>query len=319
MKKIVVMFLALSFIMLCACNAQTPANAPQPEPIVLPSDSDTRTSLRMFMADGYLYFDTGLVSKNTPRCGVMDGQITKAAGDFEVPAKDGECNFDGAQGYQVATSITKEVLIKNEGWCIFKKVEAAPESFKDMPYCMRLVGRLPNAATDTDLSILTESVDVTVWDIMSPLFSSKFPADVKYKTFTLLDNTAPDKWGLTLTAEKVSPTGLTLRFAQLGGTLEGDLQTGAAYHIEKLSDDGNWETVEPKQVLVWNHLAYLIPKNEVYEIHVDWSYGYGALPAGSYRMAKEVADFKQGHAYKPETYYAYFDITQELCGYPTAE
>ena len=107
--------------------------------------------------------------------------------------------------------------------------------------------------------------------------------------------------------------------AQLGGTLEGELQTGAAYHIEKLSDDGNWIAVEPKQLLAWNQLAYLIPENEIYEMQIDWTYGYGILPPGSYRIAKEVADFKTGHKYSPEIYYAYFDLTQELCGYPRAE
>ena len=312
MKKAWILILALC-LCLAACAPAT--NGPTP----LPSDGNTRTSLRMFMADGHLYFDTGLISKNTPRCGTMDGKITKAAGEFEVPQADGECNFDGADGYQLATSITKEVLIENEGWCIFKKVDAPPETFKDMPYCMRIVGRLPNAAVDTDLRILTESKSVTVWDILSPLFSSKYPTEPKYKTFTLLDNTAPDKWGITLTAENATQKGCTLRFTQLGGTTEGDLQTGTAYHIEKLNDNGNWEAVEPKQVLVWNQIAYLIPENEIYEMQVDWTYGYGLLPPGSYRIAKEVADFKTGHEYRPETYYAYFDIVQELCGYPTAD
>ena len=26
-----------------------------------------------------------------------------------------------------------------------------------------------------------------------------------------------------------------------------------------------------------------------------------------------IADFKTGHAYKPETYYAYFDLTKAMC------
>lgn len=314
MKKTLAVLLSLCMLLLCACTAQTNGPTPLPsDPSALPNDDNTRTSLRMFMADGHLYFDTGLISENTPRCGTMDGDLTKAAGDFEVPQNEGECNFDGAEGYQIATSITKEVLIKDEGWCIFKKVDVAPEAFKTMPYCMRLVGRLPSAAIDTDLCILTESLSVTVWDIMSPLFSSNFPVEVKYKTYTLSDNTAPDKWGLTLTAENVTQKGCTLRFTQLGGTLEGNLQTGPAYHIEKLSDDGKWEAVEPKQVLVWNHVAYLIPENEIYETQVDWTYGYGLLPPGSYRIAKEVADFKTGHEYKPETYYAYFDLTKAMC------
>ncbi len=312
MKKTWILLLTLC-LCLAACTAQT--NGPTP----LPSDNNTRTSLRMFMADGFLYYDTGLVSDATPRCGTLDAHLTKTADEFEVPKTDGGCNFDGADGYQNTTSVTKEVPIENEGWCIFKKIEVAPEAFKDMPYCMRLVGRMPNAAIDTDLSIFTESVEVTIRDIFWPLLSSKLPTEPEYKTYTIADNTSPDKWGLTLTAENVTPTGCTLRFEQLGGTLEGDLQTGAGYDIEKLSDNGNWESIEPKHTLVWNMVGYLIPENEIYEMQVDWSYGYGALPAGCYRITKEVADFKEGHEYKPETYYAYFDIMQELCGYPPAE
>lgn len=319
MKKFLAVLLSLCTLLLCACALYIPDSDRQSATAVLPSDDNTRTPLRMFRIDGTLYYDTGLVSDMTPRCGTLDGSLKKTADAFSVPTEDGTCNFEGADGYQTATSITKEVPIENEGWCIFKKVDVDPSVFKTMPYCMQLVGRLPSAAIDSKLLILTESLDVTVWDIMSPLFSSKFPTEVKYKTYTLSDKTAPDKWGLTLTAENVTPTGLTLHFEQLGGTLEGHLQTGNPFTIEKQNEDGEWTPLTPKNAVVWTLPAFLIPENDIYEKDENWEYLYGALPPGSYRMGKEVADFKQGHEYKPETYYAYFDITEELCGYPPAK
>lgn len=318
MKKAFAIILSLCILLLCACAPSGTDGGIQSDPVVLPTDNNTRTPLRMFCADGYLYYDTGLVNETEGRCGTLDGGFTKILDAFMTPYTDGECNFEGANGYQSATKITKEVPIDGK-WVIFKKIDVPASTFKNMPYCMYLTGRLPSAAIDTKLFLLTESLDVTVWDIMSPLFSSKLPTEPAYKTYTIRDDTVTDKWGLTLTAQDVTPTSLTLCFEQFGGTLEGNLQTGNPFTIEKLNENGEWEALKMKDNVAWTLPAFLIPQNNIYEKEESWEYIYGTLSPGSYRIAKEVADFKEGHEYKPETYYAYFDITEELCSYPTKE
>ncbi len=301
------------FFVFCAfCVCLTACAAP-PKNSAVPTDTsgDTHTPLRAFVADGCLYYDTGLVSENTPRCGTLDGKFTKTLEDYQTPQKDGECNFEGADGYQNATSITKEVPIDGEGWCIFKKADVPTESFHTLPFCMTLTGRLPNAAKDCVLMILSESMEVTVRDIFWPMLSSQAFTKPKYQTCTLDDRTAEtDKWGLTLTATNVTSTGCTLRFEQFGGTVEGTLQYGNPYTIEKQNEYGGWQDVPYANEAVWTMPAFIIPRNEITESNLDWSYIYGTLPPGAYRISKKVADFRQGHTYEPELYYAYFDITK---------
>ncbi len=319
MKKILAIILTLCILLLCACAPHNADDGRQPDPIVLPTDNNTRTPLRMFMADGFLYYDTGLVSESTPRCGTLDGSFTKTLDAFTTPQNDGECNFEGADGYQIATEITKEVPVGGE-WVIFKKIDAPASAFSKLTYCMHITGKISSASNASELLLLSEAMDVTVRDVMEPFFTSQHPFTPKYQTYTIEDLTGGrDKWGLTLTATNVTPTGLTLRFEQLGGTIEGTLQTGAAFTVERLNEDGEWSVLEPKSNVVWNMLAFLIPENDILEMNESWEILYGALPPGGYRITKEIADFKQGHEYKPETYYAYFDITEELCGYPPAE
>lgn len=97
-----------------------------------------------------LYYDSGLVSDMTPRCGTMDGNLKKGVKENEIPQKSGEANFD-ADGYQKATSITKELNIDGE-WVIFKKYENQPENLEDYKYCFYIKGHLNNAAIDSETS-----------------------------------------------------------------------------------------------------------------------------------------------------------------------
>ena len=119
-----------------------------------------------------------------------------------------------------------------------------------------------------------------------------------------------DKWGISLYAEDVTPKGLTLKIEQSGGNPSGELQTGAAYTLETMVDD-EWQPVETKagEPLVWNSMAYGIKKNDITEMHVDWQYAYGNLKLGSYRLRKEIMDFRASGDYDTEMYEAYFTIS----------
>lgn len=47
---------------------------------------------------------------------------------------------------------------------------------------------------------------------------------------------AQTPWGITMLAEDVSPTGMTLVIRQKGWTGTGELSTGTPYWIERLTD-----------------------------------------------------------------------------------
>ena len=118
-----------------------------------------------------------------------------------------------------------------------------------------------------------------------------------------------DEWGITILASNVTNTGVTLKINQKGGKAKGELQTGADYFIETMSD-GEWKPVETitGDPLVWNALAYIIKKNDTTEMNINWEYGYGKLAPGYYRLAKEIMNFNAPGDYEEKIYYAYFTI-----------
>ena len=117
-----------------------------------------------------------------------------------------------------------------------------------------------------------------------------------------------DPWGLALTAEDVTDTGLTLRFVQSGGSPSGELETGSLYWLERETGDG-WEKMEPLiGDLAWTTEAYLIAMDGETEMTVDWTALYGELPSGSYRLGKSVMDFRDTGDYDQKGYYACFAV-----------
>ncbi len=120
-----------------------------------------------------------------------------------------------------------------------------------------------------------------------------------------------DDWGLTLVLE-FTDTGAQLVFTQSGGAPTGELQTGSYYVIERL-EDGAWEEMPWRAGLAgenvaWTAEAWLIPAEDTVSFDMDWSFLYGELPAGEYRIGKEVMDFHAGGDYDQKMYYAEFAV-----------
>lgn len=113
-------------------------------------------------------------------------------------------------------------------------------------------------------------------------------------------------WGITLSVKEVSPTGLTLICEQSGGLAEGGLETGSAYIIEKC-EDNFWVNVQPQADAVWDMMSHLIG-NTTTEWEIDWSWLYGELSPGTYRIGKTVVDFKESGASESQIYFAEFEI-----------
>ena len=86
----------------------------EPEPADLPP---------LVMVDGQLYQDAGRESTLTGRCGVLDGEITSAVSNQEVPFKDAQSNFGTGFGYQIGPEPGTIEVYLNEKWMVFEAVE----------------------------------------------------------------------------------------------------------------------------------------------------------------------------------------------------
>lgn len=121
-----------------------------------------------------------------------------------------------------------------------------------------------------------------------------------------------NEWGLTLYAEDVTPTGLTIVCTQSGGSPSGELNTGSYYVLEK-AEAGTWVAVDyahPELEVGWTAEAWIIPMSDTVEWEADWEWLYGSLPAGHYRIGKEVMDFRAAGDYDKAYYYAEFEIEE---------
>ncbi len=112
--------------------------------------------------------------------------------------------------------------------------------------------------------------------------------------------------GITLHAEAVTDKGMTVVCTQSGGNPSGDLQTGSPFWLEVRDENGDWRKAETFELeYVWTAEAWLIPMNDTVRWEIDWSALYGSLPDGTYRLSKEIMDFRGTGDY--DTYILYTD------------
>jgi len=319
MKRIVTASLILCSVLLTACNDTSIGiigGADGPTSIFISKNGGEgqgqfgmqleKKPVKMFNVDGDLYYETGLRANGTPRCGTLDGELKKTVKENEIPLKSGEANFE-AEGYQSATSITKEVCIDGE-WVIFKKYDTYGRTLEDLKYCYYIKGHLNNATEDSEIIVLSQEEDITFNSVYEPLLSAQATAGAGIGK-TLHNAIRNDKWGISFHADAVTSNGMMLKIEQFGGNASGVLQTGAAYLLETTVDD-EWQPVPTKsdEPLVWNSMAYGIKKNDITEMNIDWKYAYGELKPGYYRLTKEIMDFRAAGDFDEETYAVYFTI-----------
>lgn len=122
-----------------------------------------------------------------------------------------------------------------------------------------------------------------------------------------IDDEGFPNWGLKLSVENVTESGLTLVCTQSGGKPTGELQTGSDYKLVVLKE--GWEEVP---VIIedygWNEEAYMIAKENATELEIEWEWLYGKLPAGTYRLMKVFTNFRQSGDYDAFSYWAEFEI-----------
>ncbi|MBQ4347173.1 MAG: hypothetical protein IJC39_01840, partial [Firmicutes bacterium] len=117
-------------------------------------------------------------------------------------------------------------------------------------------------------------------------------------------------WEISLSAENISPTGLTLICTHSGGNPTGELQTGSNYKLYARESE-IWEEV-PYIVdnVAWTMEAYMIPSDGFIEQKLNWEKLNGSLPAGKYRLAKDFMDFRATGDYDTKIFYTEFEITE---------
>ena len=136
-----------------------------------------------------------------------------------------------------------------------------------------------------------------------------FVIDVSYRGEPIGD-AALNRWGIKLSADSVTPKGLTIVCFQSGGENVAQLQTGSYYVLQKLENE-SWVDVEhlPQEHPVgWTMEAWEIQKESTTFWEVGWEWLYGELPAGEYRIGKEIINFRGTGDYDKEICYADFVI-----------
>ena len=119
-----------------------------------------------------------------------------------------------------------------------------------------------------------------------------------------------DEGGIILSAEDVTPTGMTLVCTQNSGSPTGELLTGSPYVIEQLMD-GEWlpvPTAPGLGDLAWTMEGWMIKFNDTTKWDVNWEFLYGELSPGMYRIEKEIMDFRGPGDFTQKPYYAEFAI-----------
>lgn len=120
----------------------------------------------------------------------------------------------------------------------------------------------------------------------------------------------PNKWGITLETEQVTPKGLTILCHHSGGENVSELRTGSYYVIQTL-EQADWVGVEyalQEDRMAWTSEAWIIQEDNTTTWDVNWEWLYGELPAGKYRIGKEIMNFRGVGDFDKEMVYAEFVI-----------
>ena len=120
-------------------------------------------------------------------------------------------------------------------------------------------------------------------------------------------NAVSNQWGITLKTENETSTGLTIVCYHSGGKNVFELTTGSYFVIQKFENEV-WGDVPPKHDVVWDTVAWIIQKEGSTTWDVNWEFLYDELPAGQYRIGKEIMNFRGTGDYDKETVYAEFSI-----------
>uniref|UniRef100_UPI0040568C36 M56 family metallopeptidase n=1 Tax=Agathobacter sp. TaxID=2021311 RepID=UPI0040568C36 len=161
--------------------------------------------------------------------------------------------------------------------------------------------------SDTDTNIY-DNASVKLLDYLGLLF---YPAE---DTSELIENSLLTTTEFTEEVNILANVEIQIaEYNSTGGSLEitnhsgKELTTGEQVDIQ-INSDGKWYRIEQIYDALWEEVAYKLPDEQTTTLTIQWSFMYGKLPAGSYRIVKEVTDYRAPGDY--DTYYlaAEFEI-----------
>ena len=129
-------------------------------------------------------------------------------------------------------------------------------------------------------------------------------------TENIFSDEKPNEWGIALEVENVTASGLTIVCNHSGGENVAKLYTGSYYIVQK-SEKAGWVDVEylPLEYdVAWTMDAWIIQEEDTTRWDVNWEWLYGELPAGEYRIGKEIMNFRATGDFDEEMVYAGFVI-----------
>lgn len=255
----------------------------------------------MVMVNGELYLDTGHESSVEARCGMMDGEITSAVDGSEKPTKDNQSNFGTGFGYQYGSQEGLIEIFMNDKWWVFatEKALASSQMIIEPKEYDEIISYNGKEYKKSELCNATLK-----WLELSKeekMLSSYFPPE-----FVIIN----ENWGITLTAENITPTGAVIKCTQSSGEPTGELQTGSWYIVENWTQENGWKEM-PYVIdgeIGWTAEAWMIPAEDTVEWEVNWEWLYGELPTGKYRIGKEIMDFRASGDYDKAVYFVQFNI-----------
>lgn len=145
-----------------------------------------------------------------------------------------------------------------------------------------------------------------VWDILNTL--SFQPSEREGGAYIYHGESEITALGLDFSLKNISSAGATLVFQQYDPDAPtGELDFGDEFELE-VQNDGKWERVPDivEGEYGFNSIAHIIAAGQSLEVDLNWEWIYGKLPAGEYRIKKEICDFRETGDFDKYTVYAHF-------------
>ena len=122
------------------------------------------------------------------------------------------------------------------------------------------------------------------WTDLEHQMSTAFIASIALMKSGSSLMTEANQLGIHLSVENVTSRGLTLHITQ-DGTPWSAIFTGSDYSLARW-EDGGWVLLDMAENTGWTTVAYSVPLGQTTSRTLDWTWAYGELTPGRYRIGK---------------------------------
>ena len=268
MTALSVILFTLTVSAACGKNTLEEVSIILPAETQTPIQSEISDKIPAIMVKGELYYSTGKESEADVRCGTMDGQITSSVNSSELPTQDNQSNFGTGYGYQYGAENTIEVY-------------------------------MPEGSSEDDNKWI-------IFEKSHPSSQSEInPSENTKQSHSAMMPTVIE--GVTMEATYLEGSTITVTITN---NTDKEIEAGDDYRLEYFDETTQgWEELD---IIIdnaaFNSIAYIIPKDKPLELEIDYSWFYGELAPGRYRVIKTIVDFRATGDYDQYTYRAEFTI-----------